>query len=332
MAGSVFVYEYLSGGGQPAQQEAHPAARHLLAQGRSMRDAIVADLVRIEEIEITCATIEGDRPIAASRLRYAVARRGQSARDFVRVMARAHDLVWVVAPESDAALATLAAAVPGGQWIGCDAPTIALASSKSSTARHLAQAGIAATSPWRPGAVAVAGRWVVKPDDGAGACDAQVFASFEAGEFEWRRRVELGKVAVLEPWIDGEALSVSMLCSAWRTELLAINRQHVDVDERGQVSFRGVSIDAVDRASTLGRQVARVATRAAQTLPGLRGFVGFDLVAAPHGPVVIEINPRLTCAYVGLSHRLGRNLARDVLAMFRSDIARREGHASFRSA
>jgi predicted ATP-grasp superfamily ATP-dependent carboligase len=29
--------------------------------------------------------------------------------------------------------------------------------------------------------------------------------------------------------------------------------------------------------------------------------------------VVIEVNPRVTCAYVGLSQRLGRNVAAEVL-------------------
>ena len=316
----------------PAEQAADPAAQHLLAQGRSMRDAIVADLVQIEEIEITCATTDGDRPLAAPCLRYAVAGRRQPPRDFVRMMAHAHDLVWVVAPESDATLATLAAAVPAGQWIGCDGPTIALASSKSLTARHLARAGIAATSPWRPGDTSVAERWVVKPDDGAGACDTQAFTSFAAAEREWRRRAGHGRAAVLEPWIEGAALSVSMLCGARYAELVAINRQHIDIDEGGQVSFRGVSIDAVDRASARGKEIARVATSVVQALPGLRGFVGFDLVAAPHGPIVIEVNPRLTCAYVGLSLRLGRNLARDVLAMFGADGARQESVVSFRSS
>jgi predicted ATP-grasp superfamily ATP-dependent carboligase len=98
------------------------------------------------------------------------------------------------------------------------------------------------------------------------------------------------------------------------------------------VSFRGVCIDAVDRASPLGREVETIALQVARALPGLRGFVGFDLVAAPQGPVVIEVNPRLTCAYVGLSQRLGRNLARDVLAIFRAGVVRKEGLVSARSS
>lgn len=330
MANSVFVYEYLSGGGVPEEGTGDPATQHLTKQGRAMRDAIVADLIQIDEVEVTCATAGDDGPVAAPQLRYVSAERAQPARDFVRAMARSHDLVWVVAPESDAVLATLAAAVPPEQWIGCDRSTIALTSSKSLTARHLAQSGIASTRPWRAGdPVPKSERWVIKPDDGAGTVATQMFTAFAPAERELRRRAEHGQVAVLEPWVEGASLSVSMLCGALGAEVLAINHQNIDVDERGQVSFRGVNIDVVDRASPLGDQVENVALQVARVLPGLRGFVGCDLVAAAQGPVIIEVNPRLTTAYVGLSRRLARNLARDVLAMFRVGLAQRTNHFSF---
>jgi len=68
--------------------------------------------------------------------------------------------------------------------------------------------------------------------------------------------------------------------------------------------------------------LAALAARVQRALPGLRGFVGIDLVwHAQRGPVVIEVNPRVTCAYVGLSRQLGRNLAGEVIAAVRSDAA-----------
>jgi predicted ATP-grasp superfamily ATP-dependent carboligase len=57
-----------------------------------------------------------------------------------------------------------------------------------------------------------------------------------------------------------------------------------------------------------------LAQRVGAALPGLFGFVGIDVVWHPQrGPVVIEVNPRVTCAYVGLSAALGRNLAAELL-------------------
>jgi predicted ATP-grasp superfamily ATP-dependent carboligase len=47
----------------------------------------------------------------------------------------------------------------------------------------------------------------------------------------------------------------------------------------------------------------------------LRGFVGIDVVWHPQrGPVVIEVNPRLTVAYAGLSAARGAGLTRALLA------------------
>jgi predicted ATP-grasp superfamily ATP-dependent carboligase len=57
-----------------------------------------------------------------------------------------------------------------------------------------------------------------------------------------------------------------------------------------------------------------LAAAVAGAIPGLAGFVGIDVVWHPgRGPVAIEVNPRVTCAYVGLSDTLGRNLAAEVL-------------------
>ena len=70
------------------------------------------------------------------------------------------------------------------------------------------------------------------------------------------------------------------------------------------------------RADLRRRSLAALAAHVAAALPGLRGFVGIDVVwHAQRGPVLIEVNPRLTCAFVGLSQRLGRCLAAEVLAM-----------------
>ena len=72
---------------------------------------------------------------------------------------------------------------------------------------------------------------------------------------------------------------------------------------------------ALDPGDARAAPLRRIALDVVRALPGLRGFVGIDLVwHATRGPVVIEVNPRVTCAYVGLSAKLVRNLAADILA------------------
>ena len=73
-----------------------------------------------------------------------------------------------------------------------------------------------------------------------------------------------------------------------------------------QVSLEAVIVNAVadrdGRFSRLGAQIAAA-------LPRLRGYVGVDIVAADAGPVVLEVNPRLTTSCSGLRAALGLNVA-----------------------
>ena len=51
------------------------------------------------------------------------------------------------------------------------------------------------------------------------------------------------------------------------------------------------------------------ARRAVSLVPGLRGYIGVDMVLTENQGYVIEINPRLTTSYVGLRQVININLA-----------------------
>ncbi|HEY9028787.1 MAG TPA: ATP-grasp domain-containing protein [Burkholderiaceae bacterium] len=303
----VFVYEYLSGGGA-----AGDASAELLAAGREMRDAVARDLLRIGDCAVTVAA----GPQAAEVPGTAPALHpppGVRADDFVAQQARLHDLAWVVAPETDGVLARLQHVVDPGRWLGCDAAAIALTSSKRATLARAAAQGV--TTPLAFAASPATRRWVVKPDDGAGAEHTRLHNTYAAACDDVAARRQRGEEAVLEAWVAGEPLSLSLLCRADRVELLSVNRQQIAIDANGVVSFSGVQIDARphdDARTVILRDWAQALARA---VPGLRGYVGIDLVWHPQrGPVLIEINPRVTMAYVGLSAALQRNVAAAVLA------------------
>lgn len=304
----IFVYEYLSGGGPMAGAE-------LLTMGRAMRDAIASDLLRLEDYDVTVATCTLASPVPAPA-RPALPRDGESAFDFVAREADAHHLVWVVAPETDGALAQFQRSVEPRRWLGCDGPAIRLTTGKRITLLRLADAGIATPLAFEHAPEIT--RWVVKPDDGAGAVATRLHPSAEAAWDDWAMRSRAGGPMAIEPWIDGAALSLSLLCSAGRTELLSVNRQRLSIDDDGRLSFRGVELNVLPPGDPRAAVLNALAQRVARSIAGLRGFVGIDLVwHAQRGPVVIEINPRVTFAYVGLSHALGRNLAAAVIAAHR---------------
>lgn len=309
---TIFIYEYLSGGGE-IEHEADAA--ELLPMGLSMRDAMVSDLQRLPDLAVTCATsYRAALPASATGLKGAAPQTGESAVAFVQRQARLHDLAWIVAPESGGQLGALREAVGAARWIGCSAAAICIASSKSATLKALAAHGVATPLDF---AKMDGSRWVVKPDDGAGAIDTRVHADQAAAQADLQQRRRAGASATLEPYVEGEALSISLLAGPGFVQPVAFNRQSVSVNADGHLRYLGVQPNAIDmRSDPRASRLHTLALDVKRALPGLRGFVGVDVVwHAERGPVVIEVNPRVTCAYAGLSAALGRNLAAEILLL-----------------
>ena len=93
--------------------------------------------------------------------------------------------------------------------------------------------------------------------------------------------------------------------------MLACNRQKVEL-ENGAFRFDGVSVNAV--ADTDGRYAA-LASAVCRALPGLWGYCGVDFIDADTGPMVLEVNPRLTTSYSGLHQAIEINPAQLVLEL-----------------
>ncbi|OLL31489.1 peptidase [Burkholderia sp. SRS-W-2-2016] len=342
----IFVYEYLTGGGIDPDL-AGPGSladlSALIVEGRVMRDALVSGLRAVDGVQVTYASSRFETPAAGDA--HCMAAAGESMTAFVARVAREHDYAWIVAPECDGLLLRFYDAVGAGRWLGCGKEAIRVTSSKSATAARLAGCGIAVTpaleggDPVESGGVVGAGdsfalqkgRWVVKPDDGAGGLDTVVFDRYADACAEYHARAAAARNPVLQAWVEGEPLSLSLICGdGGACELISINRQQIGLSGLGDdsdsdavatrdapqiVEFDGVLVDQIELRSERGRTLDALAQQVARAIPGLRGFVGIDVVWHPQrGPVVIEVNPRVTVAYAGLSAARGGDLTRALLA------------------
>lgn len=278
-----------------------------------MRDALCADLAAVPELALL-ASAAPDLPPPPCGERV-TPRAGERDTDFLLRAARRTDAVWLVAPESAGiALAHVRALEQAGiAVLGCTSEAVALASSKSRTLARLADAGIATVPNWPLAQAPLArhGAWAVKPDRGCG-CEAAY--RLTAAQAEARRREETPEARIAQPWLPGLAMSLSLRVAGNEAELLSINRQHIAVAADGALSLQGLrqGLELPPQADAIA-----LARRIVRAIPGLRGFVGVDFVLGVDGrATVLEVNPRLTSAYVGLSARLGRNLAAEILADF----------------
>ena len=311
----LWLQEALSAAGLPA--DAGPDALAMQAEGRAMRDTLAADLATLPGLQTVLALGPdeaprpgGEAPPAAvsplARLREAAAR---------------HDAVWAIAPECGGELLAWAEAVAAAgraRWIGPRPEAIRRASSKGLTLAAWAAAGLETPAPDQAAADAP---WIVKPEDGAGGLFTHRHPDRAAAEAEAARRRAAGEAVRVEPWIAGEALSFSLRVppDGGAPELLACNRQRLHwrpADGLAVAELGPVDSGALD-ADPRRPAWAAWAARAVAALPGLAGFVGIDAVLSPQrGLVGLELNPRLTSAYVGLPPARRRALLRAVLADF----------------
>jgi predicted ATP-grasp superfamily ATP-dependent carboligase len=118
-----------------------------------------------------------------------------------------------------------------------------------------------------------------------------------------------GEAYVIQPFIEGIPASLCLLCRDGAARLLSCNVQRVAV-ANDEFHLLGCIVNGIAEGRT---RYARLAREIAAAMPGLWGIVGVDLIAAEQGPLLLEINPRLTTSYVGLRPSLGENPAELVL-------------------
>lgn len=292
----VFVLEFVTSGGM--RGEALPAS--LAAEARLIRDAMVRDLSAVPQVS-AIVTTHDDRlppPEDASR----PVGEGEDAWAVWRALAAGADVVWPVAPETGGILARLAGMLEetGARILASRPAAILAATSKLETARRLAAAGLPhiPTFPF-DAAPDLPGARITKPDDGAG-CDDTRF--WPAGRPATPERAE---GLVIQPYVAGTPASLTVLADETGARLLAANRQHIRITD-GHVSLAGLTVGGL--ADTDGT-LAALARGVAAAFPGLAGIFGIDIILTAAGPMVVEVNPRLTTAYAGLGEALGLNPA-----------------------
>ena len=222
------------------------------------------------------------------------------------------DAIWAIAPESQGLLLKMhdLAIESACDFIGCSAEAINITASKFTTARHLLKNDITCIETFHAGGSIPHSStgWVVKPDDGAGI-DACYFFKDKMQLQNWQQQRSTQQLFVIQRYVPGLAASLSVLYHNEQVQLLACNEQLVRFHD-GIGRNHGVIVNGLRHKY---QSFENIAKEIGQAIPGLSGYVGIDLLVTASGPVVVEINPRLTTSYAGLSESLDTNVAELVL-------------------
>ena len=293
----LFVTEFITGGGFAN----HPLPEGLKQEGMLMLNSVLKDCSRINSLQLTTCL---DSRLAIDDDRVAV-HTIDNSKDYMKQVSRLaskNDYTWVIAPESTGILESLVAQLKkdGAITINCDTESIRMTGDKIKCTYRLLEMNIPTTINLSiEEAESFTSKTVIKNRFGVGCeglkiCDSGVSALDSIDDFnQW----------VVQPHISGEHLSLSLLCCSGRAKILACNKQ-IFTNEQ-EPKLKACHVNAV----TINEQMKTLANNIANAFPGLAAYVGVDIIATDDEYVVIDINPRLTSSYVGLSEVLSMNPA-----------------------
>lgn len=274
-------------------------------RGDIMLRSLLADITSIDAVDVLTLQDSASRTLRLSSRSSLQSVQSEEIIDAIDHCIDQADAVWPLAPESNGLLEAISERTIQRNKIllGSTGGAVRATTSKYSTALALHANDVPVVPTYRaqmPLPPDSQG-WVVKPDDGAGCSDTHIFLHSKAA-VEWVAAREHGDY-VLQPYITGRPCSLSLLCRDGEVLLMACNDQRVAVSDN-QFHYMGSIVNSFDDADG---KLKSLALRVLATIPGLWGYVGIDFIVTEQGPVVLEVNPRMTVSHVGLHASLGVN-------------------------
>jgi hypothetical protein len=322
------VYEHVSGGGF-ANEKLSPS---ILSEGYGMLRTLVSDLKAAGH---NVTTLFDSRlrafnpPIEADSI-VSISSSDELDKNLER-LSEAVDAVYIVAPESGQTLQRLVELVEssGGLSLNRRIDAIKKASNKMTTYELLRRNGLVV-----PETVVLSLRedvkhirhvirelefpLVFKPVDEVGCCGLSVVKdeTHVVAAVKKIAKESLSERFIAQRLVEGISVSASVISTGEKAFSITLNKQMVTLASPYEKS--GYNGGVVPFNHLLEEKALKVAETAVESICGLRGYVGVDMVLTANGPVVMEVNPRLTTSYIGLRKVVSFNPAQAIIdAVFR---------------
>lgn len=243
-----------------------------------------------------------------------------------RELSSSVDGVYVIAPESDQVLETIVKTVEeaGGTSLNCSSEAIKRVSNKMTTYETLKNCGlqvpetIVVNTTNDPSSIKskikkLGYPLIFKALDGVSCAGLSIVKTEKniPKALEKVRQETTNKQFIVQKRVKGKAASVSVFSDGKNAVAVTLNQQFVTLTTPDEdSSYYG---GAIPFKHPLEHEALTTAKNAVETLGGLKGYVGVDMVLTNKGPIVIEVNPRLTVSYVGLRKVVNFNAAQAII-------------------
>jgi predicted ATP-grasp superfamily ATP-dependent carboligase len=302
-----FLIEFITGGGLSGKD----LPRALVKEGEMMIQTIFNDLIEAEYSDIALTRDKRLKSFEHKSKQYIIR---ESLEEELNEYICKSDIVWLIAPETNDCLATFTEKFAKNKqiYIGSTPNAIRISADKLLTNKLLAEAGIKTvdTKSLDNEIIESETGWIIKPNDGVGGQSC-----YFINDKEKLARVIVenkNEDFIIQPFVDGRHMSMSLLVFDGAVRLLACNEQYIDI-RNGCVSLIGIG---VNECLHLKDEMKCLALKIISTISGFSGYIGVDMIEFNGDIFVLEINPRFTTAYVGLSRSLGYNITKKILDTF----------------
>jgi len=293
----LFVSEFITGGGIAND----PLPDSLKQEGQLMLQAVLNECSKINDVQLV-TTRDSRINISVDNVEVHTVENALDYMQQLALIAAQCDATWVIAPESEGILGTIISHLNKEKitLINCDIKSVRITSDKLSCAQHLIKNGIlTAQNLTQEEALAYMQPVIIKYRHSAGC--------------EGLRRCDNGKEAlhliddfskwVVQPYLEGNHLSISLLFSNRDVRVISVNEQIIKGER--ELVLKACHVNAYP----VNENIKILANKILNAFPGLKGYVGIDLIDVRGDYYIIDINPRLTSSFVGLSGVLEDNPA-----------------------
>ena len=149
---------------------------------------------------------------------------------------------------------------------------------------------------------------ILKPADGVSCSGVHVVSSND----EMKKAASLIETNlpyfIIQNFIEGISASVSLISNGREAVPLSLNLQDIHFTDDG-INYNGGKVPLIHELEDEAKEVAK---RAVESMDGLKGYVGVDMILGKE-VYLVEINSRITTPYVALRCLLNFNLGDAIL-------------------
>lgn len=163
---------------------------------------------------------------------------------------------------------------------------------------------------------------IIKPLTGVDCEDIVIIEKIEDLTLDLDKIFKPGSRILVQEYIEGTDISVSLISDGKKAIPISLNQQFIELkDDKGRYLGGRIPYE-----SKYEKEAFDIAVAAVESMDGLKGFVGVDLIINAdekdiYSVYLLEINSRFTTPYVGLKQISNINIGKSIIDLIDEKIA-----------